>query len=113
MKVVGSLNIKAIKSKYSGAKEKAQKELSNVVLNDSNMFIPMDTGTLRNSGRIEEDNTSVEWQTPYANRLYHGDNFEFSKKNPNAKPRWFEHAKGLNIKNWVALVKKIMGESNG
>ena len=98
-----------IKNKMARAHRLAQVRLSSAVLTDSNRFIPMDTGVLKSSGRLENENKQVSWNTPYAHRVYNlAESSIKTQKNPNAKPKWFEWAKSLNIKNWVDLVQKTI-----
>jgi len=101
-----------IKNKMARASQLAQVRLSSAVLTDSNRFIPMDTGVLKASGRLENDNKQVAWNTPYAHRVYNlAETSIKTQKNPNAKPKWFEWAKALNIKGWMEIVQKtIKGE---
>ncbi|MBO7257565.1 MAG: minor capsid protein [Alphaproteobacteria bacterium] len=100
-----------VKNKMARACELAQVRLSSAVLSDSNRFIPMDTGVLKASGRIENQNKHVSWNTPYSHRVYNlAESSIKTQKNPNAKPKWFEWAKGLNMKGWMEIVQKtIMG----
>ena len=98
-----------IKNKMARANQLAQVRLSTAVLSDSNRFIPMDTGTLKAIGRLENNNKQVAWNTPYAHRVYNlAASSIKTQKNPNAKPKWFEWAKGLNIKNWIDIVQKTI-----
>lgn len=98
-----------VKNKMARASQLAQIRLSSAVLSDSNRFIPMDTGVLKASGRLENQNKQVSWNTPYAHRVYNLAESSIKKqKNPNAKPKWFEWAKALNIKGWIDIVQKTI-----
>jgi hypothetical protein len=62
-----------------------------------NQYIPFDYGTLQNSRYIYTDtksnncNVIVEHNTPYANRIYRGDRFNFQTvNNRNARSRWYK-----------------------
>ena len=59
-----------VKNKMARANRLAQVRLSTAVLTDSNRFITMDTGVLKASGRLENENKQVSWNTPYAHRVY-------------------------------------------
>ena len=103
------INVIGIKNKMRKASELAQLRISTAVLGDSNRFIPMDTGILKASGRLENNNKQVAWNTPYAHRVYNLDESNIRKnKNPNAKPRWFEWAKSLNLKNWLLIAERTI-----
>lgn len=92
-----------------GATALAQLRFSSAVLGDSNLFIPMDTGMLKASGRLENNNRQVSWNTPYAHRVYYmGEENIRTSKNPNAKPKWYEWAKSINFKNWLAIAEKTI-----
>jgi hypothetical protein len=89
----------------------AQKKLDEQVLNDSNFFVPVVSGTLKKSG---VENTvlgsgKVIWHTPYAHRQYNGIDFDHSKQdNPSACPKWFEAAKARDLENWRKLVDEYI-----
>ena len=100
-----------VKNRMARVSRVAQARLSSAVLTDSNRFVPMDAGVLKASGRIENQNKQVSWNTPYAHRVYNlGETSIKTQKNPNAKPKWFEWAKSLNIKGWTEIVQKTMKE---
>ena len=78
--------------------------LDQMVLKDSNYYIPADTWNLRDSSLMHSDIGSgkLVWQTPYARRLYYNPQYNFSKdKNPNARGLWFEEAKSKHRKRWI------------
>lgn len=103
------LNNSKLKAKLNHAKKAAQAQLDQDVLKDSNYFIPKQDGYLERSGilhsRIGEGH--IEWNTPYARRLYYNPQYNFSKDvNPNAQGLWFEAAKARNKGDWTQQVKK-------
>ena len=90
---------------------KAQTALDSVVLQDSNYFVPLKTGTLQKSGIINTRIGSGEivWKTPYARAQYYGESFDHSKQNnPNACAKWFEAAKARYLEKWVRLVNECI-----
>ena len=95
----------------------AQKYLDNEVLKDSDPFVPFRTGNLRNSGITGTvlGSGNVVYSAPYSKPMYYGVHFNFSKvKHPQACAQWFEKAKALKKKAWLAGVNKIVnGDSNG
>lgn len=104
----------AMEKKANDAVKKAQFALDEQVLKDSNFFIPKDTGELERSSirfsRIGEGH--IEYNTPYARRIYYGVNFNFSKDvNPNARALFFEEAKARNVMNWTRLVEKAIKDN--
>ena len=86
---------------------KAQAALDSAVLQDSNFFVPLKTGTLQKSGILNTRIGSGEivWRTPYARAQYYGENFDHSKQNnPNACAKWFEAAKARFAEKWLRIV---------
>ncbi|MBM6648991.1 minor capsid protein [Bacillus sp. RIT 809] len=103
------MDTQAIESKVLKATEKAQFALDQQVLKDSNYYIPKDTAELERSGvRFSRPGEGhVEWNTPYARRLYYNPQYNFSTDvNPNAQGLWYEAAKAAKLDNWVKLVEK-------
>ena len=88
------------------ASQRAQAPLDSVILQDSNFFCPIKTGTLQKSAITKSRIGSGElvWSTPYARRLY----YEYEKPpyqaNPNACSKWVEAAKARFIEKWTRLV---------
>lgn len=86
----------------------AQKKLDAQVLNDSNYFCPMKTGTLQKSAVIYTriGSGEVVWKTPYARGQYYGENLIHPHApNPNACAKWFETAKARHMDDWKRLVE--------
>lgn len=86
----------------------AQHILDQQVIKDSNYYIPLDTGMLRdsalNASKVGEGR--LYWNTPYARKLYYNPQYKFSKdKNPNARGLWFEAAKSVHIKDWLKMAQ--------
>ncbi|MFJ8457275.1 minor capsid protein [Bacillus paramycoides] len=103
-----------IESKVLEATKKAQFALDQQVLKDSNYFIPKDTGELeRSSIRFSKlGEGHIEYNTPYARRIYYGVNFDFSKDvNPNARALFFEEAKARNVTDWARLVERTIKDN--
>ena len=85
----------------------AQQKLDAVVLQDSNYYVPKDTGKLEESGILNTviGSGEVIWRTPYARAQYYGTAFSHLKqRNPNACAKWFEAAKARFMKKWEKLV---------
>ena len=108
MKVVYDIPTTKITKKIKSKISDIQPILNLQVVKDSNLYAPKDEGTLQSSGLKSDMNKNyVEWKTIYAHYLYVGDNYHFSKdSNPLAQARWFEKAKALNKKKWIAMLQK-------
>lgn len=105
------LDTPAIEGKVMEAVDKAQFALDQQVLKDSNYFIPKDTGELERSGvRFSRPGEGhVEWNTPYARRLYYNPQYNFSTdSNENARGLWFEYSKAQNITDWAKIVERTI-----
>lgn len=94
-------------TKYS----KAQTFLDNEVLKDSEPYVPMRTGFLRDSGPIgtKIGSGSIIYNATYAKAMYYGTYMHFSKdKHPQACAQWFEKAKSIKKDSWIKSVNKII-----
>ena len=98
-----------IPGKLDKAFDYAQNILDQQVLKDSNYYIPVDRGNLRESGITHSQigKGKVVWSTKYARRLYYNPQYNFSHdKNANARGLWYEEAKANKLKSWLNLSKK-------
>ena len=81
--------------------------------------IPFDYGTLQNSTHIYQTNPQeafVEQNTPYARRMYFGDDFNFqTTNNSNAQSRWYKEYEDEQGQEKVAniLIELIKRNSGG
>ena len=90
----------------------AQRFLDSEVLRTSAPYVPMRSGELMRSGDkgTKIGSGEVEYNAPYAKRMYYGLSFNFSKdKHPQACAQWFEKTKVANIAAWKNGVQKIIG----
>lgn len=91
-------------AKSASAEKRAQEQLDQDVIKDSNYYIPKDKSTLEGSALIASQigKGKVIWDTPYARRLYYNPGYNFSTdKNPNARGLWFEAAKAKKRSEWL------------
>jgi len=96
-----------IEAKVTGDIEKKQKMLDAMILRDSNLFCPQDTGTLQRSAVIHTVIGSglIEWHTPYAARQYYTwKGIRGHNRNPRATAKWFETAKAQYLKKWLEAI---------
>jgi hypothetical protein len=117
MTITIELDTDKLRGKIEDRLAHAQLALDNEVLKDSNYWAPRREDTLMRSGHIPEPGT-VEWDEIYArNHYYEGGTFKEgdgpkqttwkrNKKNPNASPLWFEHAKARNMKKWEKVANE-------
>ena len=108
-----ALNSAEIKADLEATTRQVQVPLDALILQDSNFFCPIKTGTLQKSAIINSRIGSGElvWRTPYARRQY----YEYSKPpyqpNPNACGKWFEAAKARWLEKWVRFVNERIKRS--
>lgn len=92
-----------------GRIRKAQLALAEKVGSTSNLYAPVDQGTLRGSMHVSQD--SVTWPVPYAKRVYYIDDARIRRqKNPNAHSHWFEHAKSEHLDDWKRAVEDELND---
>ena len=108
-----ALNSAEIKADLEATTRQVQAPLDALILQDSNFFCPIKTGTLQKSAIINSRIGSGElvWRTPYARRQY----YEYSKPpyqpNPNACGKWFEAPKARWLEKWVRFVNERIKRS--
>lgn len=106
-------NIRKTSSRIESRFDKAQKALDSQVLKDCTPYVPMRDGDLMRSGINDTTYGSgkVIWNAPHAKRMYYGLSFNFSPmKHPQACAQWFEKAKAVCKKAWLALANKAVKE---
>ncbi|MBP1971582.1 hypothetical protein J2Z83_003733 [Virgibacillus natechei] len=98
------VNLGNIGETVSKATEYGQFVLDEVILKDSNYYIPEHQGYLRDSGVIHSKigEGELRWSEPYARRLYYNPQYDFSTdRNPQARGMWYEYSKSQNRKDWL------------
>ena len=98
-------NQNACLSRLNGLTEKAQYELDQAVLADSNYYCPQADGDLQKSALIASTGGEVTWNTPYARRQYYELPNKSKDKNPYAMMKWFEEAKAINKDRWLRIAQ--------
>lgn len=90
----------------------ARFEVSQQILNDSNIFVREDTGELRRSSVRGSDlpRGIIGWDEPYAKRVYFTGR-PSTDRNPNASLQWVEVARSRYGADWVKLVLRKLKEA--
>ena len=111
--VKSTLKESGIKSDIESKIQQQQKYFDALVLQDSNFFCPIKTGTLQKSAIINSRLGSGElvWKTPYARRQYYDYHKPPYQPNPNACGKWFEAAKARWLEKWVRFVNERIKRS--
>ncbi len=105
------LDTRKILNRFGPRFDRAQKYIDNEVLKDSDEYVPMRTGNLRNSGirGTVLGSGMVVYNAPYAAKCYYGTHIKFSKNlHPKATAQWFEKAKAVNRQKWIDGAQKIV-----
>ena len=100
-------NAGKVSQRIAGDIERKQKMLDSMVLRDSNLFCPKDTGALQNSAITYTviGSGQVEWHTPYAARQYYTwQGIRGHNRNPRATAKWFETAKAVYGEAWLEAI---------
>ena len=108
-----ALNSAEIKADLEATTRQVQAPLDALILQDSNYFCPIKTGTLQKSAIINSRLGSGElvWKTPYARRQYYDYHKPPYQPNPNACGKWFEAAKARWLEKWVRFVNERIKRS--
>ena len=111
--VKSTLKETGIKADLEATTRQVQAPLDAQILQDSNYFCPIKTGTLQKSAIINSRIGSGElvWRTPYARRVYYEYEKPARQANPNACAKWFEAAKARWLKKWVRFVNERIKRS--
>ena len=100
-------DVSKLKAKSEADILRRQKILDSLVLRDSNLFCPQDTGTLQRSAEIHTviGSGEVVWQTPYAAyQYYNWKGIQGHNDNPRATSKWFETAKARYLDKWLEAI---------
>ena len=125
------LDSKSLIKKYEEKKEIAQEKLKHMVVTDTDPFVPMESGYLKNSvhDSLGDGKPRIIYEGPYAHYLYTGYVMvDPDTKKPWAKKgaakvykdpmqelqfktgmsEWFEHSKNLYSKRWLKEIEKVI-----
>lgn len=89
------------------SRQRGQYALANQALSDMNQFVPMKEGILRMSATIDMDGSAVNYNTPYAKRLFYMHMHNYTT--PGTGPRWDNKAKGMYMRDWERAYMKGAG----
>lgn len=86
---------------------KGQYAFANQVHADSNEYAPFLNGDLTAQSQVSADGKQIIWNVPYANRMYNGVNFNFTKThNPKAGSKWDQRAQADKGEQWVKATQE-------
>lgn len=115
LEVHAEFNAARVRRRFATRGTKAQFMLDSAVKRDTDPYVPMDTGRLARSVQTSSPSGSglIVYDTPYARRLYYGHCSIKGTHHPLARRMWFEEAKAVHGKRWIAEVERILKGGNG
>ena len=121
-----------VKARLNNQTKRARRLLKSEIVKDTEKFVPMQSGYLKNSitNSIQNDDDFIIYNTPYSRFLYYGyvmigkithhpwarrgetkvktdKRLNFGKVHPMACSHWFERSKALYKDNWLKIAKKV------
>lgn len=90
------------------AVNQAQKILDTQVLKDTEPYVPMQSGALKDSGITGTTigSGTLKYQSEYARAQYYGLPNKSTNAHPLAVMRWFEASKAVCKEKWARVAKK-------
>lgn len=112
MKVTYNFDQNKCQASFLASASLAQKWLDNEVIKDTDKYVPMLDGTLKDSAVRNSIIGSgiITYNTPYARRQYYSLPKKSKSRHPLAVMRWFETSKGVNLSKWLQGAKKLGGK---
>lgn len=92
--------------RLSNMTKQGQYAFVNQVYADTNMYVPMLSGDLRNQSSIAIDGKSITWNTPYAQRQYYNYGAKFTT--PGTGPKWDSKALAIHKDDWLKVIRNGM-----
>lgn len=121
-----------VKARFKEDAKLAKRLLKNEIVKDTEKFVPMQGGYLKNSitTSLQSDDDYIIYNTPYARFLYYGfvmigrithrpwakrgetkvktnRKLQYGKIHPVACSHWFERSKALYKDNWLKIAKRV------
>jgi len=101
-------NRQGVKTQIASKTRRSQVLLDQQVAKDSNYYCPEDVGSLQKSVLPSAATGAglLVWNEKYARRQYYELPGKSLDRNPNARMKWFEHAKTAFKSRWIRLVQR-------
>lgn len=97
----------AYKKLNSQSVNRGRYAVANQALADMNQFVPKDEGTLRTATSIDLDGTNINYNMPYAARMFYMPMYNYTT--PGTGPRWDIKAKRMFMSDWINAFTKGAG----
>jgi hypothetical protein len=111
MSFTTQVHLEGMNRRLSDAKlDSAQKQLVESVGQDSNHYVPVDTGALHDNMEYGANFTEVIWPANYAKAVYNADSVHPAPNRLGTDPhtQWFEYAKSKHVREWADVVKDAL-----
>lgn len=89
-----------------GYPDKARMFLANEIIKVSDPYAPFREGYLKNSAKVEAKGTQVTYNTPYALRLWYGNDFKFKGARVRGA-EWVNRAIASNNKQIINVMQRM------
>lgn len=106
MQIKVTKDLKGVPVRLSQMTKLGQYALVNQVHADSNNYVPLLTGDLRNQSTIALDGKSIIWNAPYARKQYWNYGAKFTT--PGTGPKWDSKALAIHRDSWIRVTKAAM-----
>ena len=90
-----------------GLPNQARVFLANEIVKISDAYTPYRDGYLKNSAVVVNDGRQIQYNVPYARRMWYGDTFNFNGA-PTRGSRWVERAVASNSEQLIASVQRFV-----
>lgn len=95
------------KKMSTASRQQGQYAMANQMLADMHQFVPKKEGILRMTATIDIDGTAINYNTPYASRMFYYMMSNYTT--PGTGPRWDNKAKGIFMSDWINAFTKGAG----
>lgn len=99
-----------VKGVVRGATKEAAMKAAEGILEDANLHVPFEIGTLHDSGRVDESSRTgtttavISYNTPYARRLHENPQYNFKN---GREGKWLERALDRAPRSVIALMANV------
>ena len=100
------LNLNGTERQIRQMTDRGQYALAQQVYADSNRYAPKLTGDLRQQSFVTFDNKHIEWNVPYAARMYYNQYRNYTT--PGTGPKWVEKANAIHRNDWIRVIERAM-----
>ncbi len=90
---------------------KVKKFMANEIVTATEPFVPFRDGYLKNSATIALDGNFIQYNMPYARRLWYGDGFNFNGA-PIRGSRWVERSWAVNGNEILLATARYIARGN-